>query len=110
MATPGAQAKPAEPHEPLRIEIQNDQAVLHLEGVVTVPQAKRLRQLALELAGSGRGVSVQCEKLNYLDCAALQILLALRDALARKSASMTIMNLPESIRETLRTAGLAAAF
>ncbi len=110
MATPGAEGNPAEPLEPIRIEVRDEQDVLHLEGVVTVPQAKRLRQLALELAGSGRGVSVQCEKLNYLDCAAVQILLALRDSLSRKSVPMTIVNLPESIRETLRIAGLAAAF
>lgn len=110
MATREPAARPEEAVEPIRIDTQGEQDVLHLEGVVGVMQAKRLQQVALQLAGSGHAVSVRCEHLQYLDCAGAQILLALRESLERKQVRMTLVNLPDSIHQTLLTAGLASAF
>lgn len=109
MATRKAAVKPEVPREPMRIEARDGRSVLHLEGVVGVAQAKRLHLLALELAeGAGR-VDVRCEHLKHLDCAAAQVLLALSDSLGARGATLAMHNLPESVRQSLRNAGLASA-
>jgi anti-anti-sigma factor len=102
-------AKPEAAREPIRVEAKGDNAVLHLEGIVGVAQAKRLQQLALKLSGSGRKVSVRCEHLQHLDCAAVQVLLALHETLKANGAGMAVQNMPDSVQQTLRSAGLAGA-
>jgi anti-anti-sigma factor len=110
MAARRKPVKPETPPEPVRVEALGDRAVLHLEGAVGVAQAKRLHALALELAGAGRTVDVRCEHLQYLDCAAAQVLLALSQSLKSRGAEMAVQNLPDSVQQTLRHAGLASAF
>jgi anti-anti-sigma factor len=110
MATQKKAAKPQAPAEPIRIEARGAKSVFHLEGVVGVREAKRLQQMAIELAGSGRAVTVQCEHLQQLDCASVQVLLALRETLKRKNTGMELKNMPDSVHQTLRTVGLASAF
>ncbi len=103
-------AAPAEPAEPVRVEVKGANAVLYLEGAVGIAQSKRLQALALKLASSGKQVHVRCEHLQYLDCAAVQVLLALNETLKSKGTGITVQNLPDSVQQTLRNAGLAAAF
>ena len=110
MATQSKTVTAQEPAEPIRIQGRGSKTELHLEGVVGVTQAKRLQQLAMELAASGRGVSVRCEHLQHIDCACVQVLLALHETLSSKGAGMKIQNMPDSVHQTLRTAGLASAF
>ena len=106
----GKSAEPQQPVEPIRVETLGTNLVLHLEGVVGVTQAKRLQELAMQLANSGRSVSVRCEHLQHIDCAGLQVLLALHEALKGRGASLRVLNMPDSVQQTLRTAGLASAF
>ena len=110
MAARRKPVKPEAPPEPVRFETSGDRAVLHLEGVVGVAQAKRLHALALKLAGAGQTVDVRCEHLQYLDCAAAQVLLALSQSLRSRGAELAVRHLPDSVQQTLRHAGLAAAF
>ncbi len=110
MATRSKIVQSQEPVEPIRVEAHGSKAELHLEGVVGVTQARRLQQLALELAASGRGVSVRCEHLQHIDCAGVQVLLALHETLSGMGVGMEIQNMPDSVHRTLRTAGLASAF
>lgn len=100
-------AAPVAPPEPIRIETGAGGATLHLEGVVGVAQARRLHQLAVRLAGSGKDVTVRCEHLQHLDCAAAQVLLALQAAAQERGTGVTLRNLPDSVQQTLRHAGLA---
>ena len=58
---------------------------------------------------SGRDVHVRCEHLQYIDCAGVQVLMALNEALRARGAGMTVQNLPDSIQQTLRITGLASA-
>ena len=110
MATRSRTVKPEEPVEPVRVKAHGSKTELHLEGVVGVTQAKRLQQLAIKLAASGRGVTVRCEHLQHIDCASVQVLLALHETLSAKGIEMKIQNMPDSVHQTLRTAGLASAF
>jgi anti-anti-sigma factor len=78
--------------------------------VVGIKQARRLKELALDLARSGSGIHIHCEHLHHLDCAGVQVLLALRETLKRKDIGMELKNMPDSVHQTLRTVGLASAF
>ena len=77
MAARRKPVKPEAPPEPVRVETSGDRAVLHLEGVVGVAQAKLLHALALKRAGAGQTVVVPWGHLEYLGCAAARVLLAL---------------------------------
>jgi anti-anti-sigma factor len=110
MASQKNAAEPEVRAEPIRIEVLGESAVLHLEGVVGVMQSKRLQRMAIELAGAGRGVTVQCEHLQQFDCASVQVLLALHETLKGKGIGMKMENMPDSVFQTLRTVGLASAF
>lgn len=102
----------AEPEalEPVRVEITADRSVLHLEGTVGVAQARRLRDIALKLAEEGRPVGVRCERLGHLDCAAVQVLLALNETLKAQGTSVALEHASDSLQHTLRISGLANAF
>jgi len=109
MATRKKAVKDDVPAEPVRVEAKGRQTVLHLEAIVGVAQSKRLHAVALKLAGAGCDVHVRCEHLQHLDCAAVQVLLALSETLRSKGAALTVQNLPESVNQTLCHAGLASA-
>ena len=109
MTSEGRAARAAEAAEPLRVETRGAAAQLHLEGIVGIQQAKRLHQLALKLASAGRPVSVRCEHVQHIDGAGVQVLLALHETLRAKGVALDVQNLPESVQQTLRTAGLASA-
>jgi len=100
----------AVPAEPVRVEVQGERTLLHLEGVVGVMQARKLHALAVELADSGREVAIRCEHLQHMDCAAVQVLLALNETLKAKGTRATVENMPDSVQRTLGFAGLASAF
>jgi anti-anti-sigma factor len=110
MATSQKSEMSQEAQEPVRIETSGSETLLHMEGVVGVSQAKRLHQLALSLAEAGKAVSVRCEHLQHLDCASVQVLLGLSETLRSKGTGLSMVNLPDSVQQTLRTAGLASAF
>jgi anti-anti-sigma factor len=98
------------PEQPVWIEADGDRRCLHLEGVVNAVQARRLREEALAaLAGSGP-VTLDLTRAEYLDGTALQVLLALSAALARRGHGLKTVAMAPSIEDTLRTIGLGANF
>ena len=103
-ATPGA------PPEPVRVEVDGGRTVFHLEGVVGVRQAKRLLAPSVMLAGTGGTAEVRCEHLQHPDCAAVQVLPAFFDTPRSNGAEIAVQNLPDSVQQTLRNAGLVSAF
>ncbi|MBI5170877.1 MAG: STAS domain-containing protein [Candidatus Eisenbacteria bacterium] len=96
--------------EPIRAEAAGALRILHLEGQVTVASARRLLEVARRLGKDGREVSVRCEHLTHIDCAGVQVLLALHETLRGQGARLRLQNLPESVQQTLRVAGLADAW
>lgn len=96
--------------EPIRAEAAGEMRILHLEGQVTVSSARRLLEVANRLGKEGREVAVRCEHLTHLDCAGVQVLLALNETLRGQGARLVLQNLPESVQQTLRVAGLADAW
>lgn len=96
--------------EPIRAEASGELRILHLEGQVGVASARRLLEIARRLGKEGRDVSVRCEHLTHLDCAAVQVLLALNETLKGQGASLKLSNLPDSVQQTMRVAGLADAW
>lgn len=96
--------------EPIRAEASGGLRLLHLEGQVTVASASRLLEVARRLGKEGREVAVRCEHLTHLDCAGVQVLLALNETLRGQGARLTLQNLPESVQQALRVAGLADAW
>jgi anti-anti-sigma factor len=109
-ATTAPAETPAATPDPIRVSSKGGETVLHLEGVVGVAQARRLHQLAARLGAAGRPVSVRCEHLHHLDCAAVQVLLALHETLRTNGAGLRMQHLPDSVQRTLRVAGLASVF
>lgn len=96
--------------EPIRAEASGDVRILHLEGQVGVAQSRRLLEIARKLGKEGRHVTVRCEHLTHLDCAGVQVLLALNETLKGQGAGLALSNLPESVQQTMRVAGLADAW
>jgi anti-anti-sigma factor len=83
---------------------------LHLEGVVGVRAAQHLQDVARQALAAPGGVTVNFARAEYLDGAALQILLALGDGLRQQGRELHLVSVPASIEEMLRLTGLAEAF
>lgn len=95
---------------PIRVERDDDGARIHLEGAIGVPLARQLHAAAREVAESAGPVRIHSERLGYLDCAAVQVLLALNETLTSRGSRLTMTGVPDSVVQTLRSAGLAGAF
>jgi anti-anti-sigma regulatory factor len=88
----------------IRIGEREGKGALFLEGAVDIFFAADLRQAALTLVENGEDVVVCCERLERLDTATLQILLALKKELQQKGRSLQVAELPA---EPARAVGLA---
>lgn len=75
-----------------------------LQGAVDIFFAADLRQAALALLEGGEDVAVDCEKLERLDTATLQILLALKKELEQRGKKLRMTELRS---EPARFVGLA---
>ncbi len=95
--------------QPIRVEEGDGGRHLHLEGRITVAQARRLREAALPLLEGAGPVTLHLDRAEYLDGAALQVLLALGDGLAARGRGLRVVSTPPSIDETLRAIGLGGA-
>jgi anti-anti-sigma factor len=95
--------------QPIRVETDGEQRRLCLEGVINAAQARRLREEALAaLAGSGP-VTLDLARAEYLDGAALQVLLALDKELVTRGRSLRVVAMAPSVEDTLRVVGLRGA-
>lgn len=79
---------------------------LALEGHVGAAQARALHAAAAELAGTGLPVRADLGALRHVECAGVQVLLALDETLRRQGVALALESVPESVRLTLRSAGL----
>jgi anti-anti-sigma factor len=95
--------------QPIRVETDGDQQRLCLEGVVNAALARRLKEEALvALAGTGP-VTLDLARAEYLDGAALQVLLALNTELVTRGRSFKVVAMAPSVEDMLRVVGLAGA-
>ena len=95
-----------EPEKAATVSIgeRDGKSAIFLAGVVDIFFAADLRQAALTLIENGDEVAVCCEKLERLDTATLQTLLALKKELQQRGRSMQVIGLPP---EPARVVGLA---
>jgi anti-anti-sigma factor len=95
------------PVQPIRVETDGEQRRLCLEGVVNAALARRLKEEAL-VALSGTGpVTLDLARAEYLDGAALQVLLALNTELVTRGRGFRVVAMAPSVEDTLRVVGLA---
>jgi anti-anti-sigma regulatory factor len=78
-----------------------------LQGAVDIFFAADLRQAALKLLETGEDVAVSCEKLERLDTAVLQILLALKKELEKSGKNLQMIGLAAGPARLVDLAGLA---
>ena len=78
-----------------------------LRGAIDIFFAADLRQAALTLLETGADIAVCCEKLERLDTAALQILLALKKELEQSGNNLQVIGLSSEPARLLDLAGLA---
>ncbi len=84
--------------------------VLSLRGGFHLEQARELHAAALQIAETGGGVVVDCREAAHLDGCAVQVLLALKAALAHTGGSLRMHGASDDVRKYLGWAGLAAHF
>jgi len=79
-----------------------------LQGAVDIFFAADLRQAALALLEGGEDVAVYCEKLERLDTATLQILLALKKELEPRGRKLRMVGLASEPARFVGLAGLTS--
>jgi anti-anti-sigma regulatory factor len=109
MAKKKAQDVP-QAHGPVRLELHGEEAWLLLEGSVHIAHARELHALAREAAATSLPVVVQAQRLQRIDVAATQVLLALRETLLKQGQHLSWSGAPASVLESMRLAGLAESF
>ncbi len=102
MARSGKQEAPGG----FRIERAGGDSRVALEGVVGAARAHALQDAANALAAAKGGVRIDLSGLRHLDCAGVQVLLALDAALKGQRRTLTLESVPEAVRATFRNAGL----
>lgn len=81
--------------------------VIALEGAVSIHVAGDLLRRAKAAAGEGRNVALDCRRVEFIDTAALQILIALGRALADRGCSLETIDAPPSAKHIFLAAGIA---
>src|SRR5579885_820810 len=79
---------------------------LALAGRVTVAEAGRLHRVALDLAAGTGDVTVCCDAVEYLDGAAIQVVLAMGRDLARRGRRCEVTGVTGRLADLFRVAGL----
>lgn len=92
---------------PVQTGEREGKPLLLLQGGVDIFFAAELHQAALKLLDSGEDAEVLCAQLERLDTSALQILLALKEGLAKKGKSLQLAGVPSPVADLLGLAGLA---
>lgn len=80
---------------------------LRLVGPITVGLAKELHAFALDVADQNRDVVVCCQKAEYLDAAAIQVLMCLGRELHGRDRNYDLSGLTPRVRDDFRLVGLA---
>jgi anti-anti-sigma factor len=101
-----ARGKSAGPAGPIRIVNAADGRHLVLEGNVGAAHARALQEVARELAGAAGPVRVDLGELRHIDCAGIQVLLALDETFRQHGQAFTLESVPPGVQATFRNAGL----
>ncbi|HEY2988406.1 MAG TPA: STAS domain-containing protein [Candidatus Binatia bacterium] len=80
---------------------------IFLRGAVDIFFAADLRHAAIRLLERGEDVLICCEKLERLDTATLQILLALKKELEQKGNNLRMIELPSEPARLIGLAGMS---
>jgi anti-anti-sigma regulatory factor len=88
-------------------DAEHGRVQLVLTGRVTVSEAGQFHKTARELSARGTDVTVSCERAEYLDVSAVQILLCLGRDLIGRGRRCDIVGVSEPLGEYFRLAGLA---
>lgn len=84
-------------------------AAIELDAELTIAQVETWHQrLALDDLDPS-GVMIDATKLDRVDAAGLQLLVAFRAACKIKGVSVAVFNVPKPIQELIRVAGLSQA-
>jgi anti-anti-sigma factor len=101
-----ARGKTADPAGGFPIDQRGDRGHLVLEGIVGAARAQALLAAARELADARRPVTIDLSGLRHVDCAGIQVLLALDETLRQQGQSLVLESVSESVSTTFRNAGL----
>ena len=83
--------------------------LLMLCGSIDITCVEDLRQAALQLLEQGRHTTAGCEQVDYIDTAALQILLALKTGLAAYKKGFQLEGTSTQLIDLLHLTGFYAA-
>jgi anti-anti-sigma factor len=83
--------------------------LLVLRGSIDITCVEDLRQAALQLLEHGRHTTACCEQVDYIDTAALQILLALKTVLAAPETAFQLEGVSSQMVDLLHLTGFYAA-
>ena len=95
-----------------RIELRPAESsnVLILAGAINLDAATRLREAALTATTAARDVAIDWSEAGHVGAGALQLLLALRAALAGGGHLLDVARDNPGVRHTLELAGLSGLF
>jgi anti-anti-sigma factor len=84
-----------------------DHRTLRLAGDINVFLAAELHRCAVQVAEGASSVTVECGQVASLDMAAIQILVALHDAILAQGGSFGVSGMPQEAADAVDLAGLA---
>lgn len=85
--------------------------VFTLSGDFTIDDAEQLQRAASDRLDSGsRDIVFDCEHLDYVDSAALETILRLRERVTTASGSLRLVKVDDTVRKILEMTRLDAAF
>ena len=96
-------------HNAIEVVEREGKTLLILQGTVDVASAEQLHNAACQVAERRTDVAVECGPIEHIDLSALQILLALQQALHAQSNKFRLQNIPAVFAEQCKLAGLSQA-
>jgi anti-anti-sigma factor len=89
---------------------QGDRLLARIEGEMTIYQAVEQHQALQQLIGSGKEIELDLSQVNEIDCAGLQLLLALKREAREADQSLHYANHSRQVAEIIQLFGLAGLF
>ena len=83
-----------------------ERRTLELAGDINVFQAAELHRCCVQISERASSVAVECSQVTSLDIAALQILVALKDAVVAQEGTFGVSGLSGEVAGTIQLAGL----
>ncbi|NUQ63502.1 MAG: STAS domain-containing protein [Pirellulales bacterium] len=83
---------------------------IRLVGDVNVLVAEQFHREAVDLVRTRKDVGIECREVGSVDVSALQVLVALSDALASQGGRITLRNPPRELEDVLGLTGLEGRF